>query len=56
VFENAPHLNNQYTAFGRVTKGMEFVDKIKRGSSARNGEVTNPDKIVKLRVQADVKE
>jgi peptidylprolyl isomerase len=32
---------------------MEFVDKIKKGDSARNGSVVNPDKIIKMQVQAD---
>jgi peptidylprolyl isomerase len=49
-------LNGQYTAWGRVTSGMEFVDRIKKGDDNRNGAVVNPDKIVRLRVAADVKE
>ena len=48
VFENAPHLDRQYTAFGKVISGMEFVDKIKKGDGA-NGSVDNPDKIISLR-------
>ena len=48
VFEGAPHLDRSYTAFGKVIKGMEFVDKIKRGEG-QNGSVTNPDKIISLR-------
>ncbi|MSP43984.1 MAG: peptidylprolyl isomerase, partial [Alphaproteobacteria bacterium] len=55
-FTAAPFLDGQYTAFGRVIKGMEFVDAIKRGDEANNGQVSNPDKIVKLQVAADVKE
>nr|WP_228259687.1 peptidylprolyl isomerase [Siculibacillus lacustris] len=55
MFASAPSLNNQYTAFGEVVSGMEFVDKIKRGSSAANGAVTDPDVIVKLQVAADAK-
>jgi len=50
----APHLDGQYTAWGRVVEGMEHVHKIKKGSSAMNGAVTDPDKIVSLRVAADV--
>jgi peptidylprolyl isomerase len=55
-FEEAPFLNGQYTVWGKVSKGMEFVDKIKKGDKARNGEVRNPDKIIKMQVAADVKQ
>ena len=48
VFENAPHLDRNYTAFGKVIKGMEFIDKIKKGEGA-NGSVVNPDKIISLK-------
>ncbi|MBM3516436.1 MAG: peptidylprolyl isomerase [Alphaproteobacteria bacterium] len=54
VFADAPHLDGQYTVWGQVTKGMEFVDHIKRGDMARNGVVPEPDRIVRLRVAADV--
>lgn len=47
-------LDRQYTGFGKVTSGMEFVDKIKKGDMNDNGKVTDPDKIVTLRVAADV--
>ena len=46
-FKAAPHLDRQYTVFGKVIQGMEFVDLIKRGESP-NGEVTKPDKIISL--------
>ena len=49
-FEDAPHLDRNYTVFGKVTKGMEFVDKIKIGSGS-NGEVENPDKIISFSVK-----
>ena len=49
MFAPAPHLNGQYTVFGQVTKGMEFVDAIKKGKSSNNGSVSNPDRIVKMR-------
>ena len=45
-FKPAPFLDNQYTVFGKVIKGMEFVDKIKRGDENNNGAVTDPDKII----------
>ena len=48
VFESAPHLDRNYTAFGKVVKGMEFVDKIKKGDGA-SGSVDDPDKIISLR-------
>ena len=47
-FEDAPFLNGQYTVWGKVTDGMENVDKIKRGEP-----VNDPDKIVSMRVAAD---
>jgi peptidylprolyl isomerase len=55
-FASAPHLDRQYTVFGQVISGMEFVDNIKKGSRFDNGTVTNPDKIVKMQIAADVKE
>jgi len=45
-------LNGQYTVFGEVTKGMEFIDGIKKGDRNLNGKVTSPDTIVKLRSAA----
>ena len=44
-FDAVPHLDGQYTVFGKVIKGMEFVDKIKIGEGP-NGSVKNPDKII----------
>ena len=43
----APHLDRQYSVFGQVTKGMEFIDKIKKGNDS-SGSVKNPDKILSL--------
>jgi len=54
-FAPAPFLDGQYTAFGQVVQGMEFVDKIKRGDPNNNGVVDNPDKMIKVQVAADVK-
>ena len=48
-FKPAPFLDRQYTVFGKVIEGMEFVDKIKRGDEANNGSVTEPDKIVSFK-------
>ncbi len=47
-FESAPHLDRQYSAFGKVIKGMEFIDKIKKGDP-NTGSVSNPDKILSLK-------
>jgi len=47
-FDSAPHLDRQYTAFGKVIKGMELIDKIKKGDGP-NGTVSNPDKIISIR-------
>jgi len=52
VFEPAPHLNGQYTVFGRVTDGMEHVDKIKKGRD-QSGKVFNPDKILKMQLASN---
>lgn len=54
-FSDAPNLDGQYTVWGRVTSGMEAVDKLRKGDSSRNGVVTNPDKIVTAYIQADKK-
>ncbi|MBN9508524.1 MAG: peptidylprolyl isomerase [Alphaproteobacteria bacterium] len=55
MFAPAPSLDGQYTIWGQVVSGMEHVDHIKRGSGA-NGMVQNPDRIVRMRVAADVKD
>lgn len=55
MFADGDFLNGNYTVFGEVVQGMDVVDKIKKGSKADNGAVTNPDKIVRMRVLADVK-
>ena len=48
--EAAPHLDRQYTVFGKVIKGMEFVDQIKKGDGP-NGSVSNPDKILNITIK-----
>jgi peptidylprolyl isomerase len=55
MFDEAPSLNGQYTVIGEVVSGMAAVDKIKKGSEANNGAVTNPDRIVHMQVAADAK-
>ena len=54
VTDDSNFLDNQYTVWGRVIKGMEFVDKIKKGNGP-NGSVDNPDAMISVRVAADVK-
>ena len=50
-FDAAPHLDRNYTVFGKVIEGMEFVDKIKKGDSIKNGLVDDPDKIIKMWIE-----
>ncbi len=50
------HLNGQYTVWGQVVEGMGHVDSVKLGDSRRNGAVADPDRIVRMRVAADVAE
>jgi peptidylprolyl isomerase len=54
MFAPAPHLDGQYTIWGQVVQGMDFVDQIKRGSGG-GGTVSDPDRIIHFRVAADVK-
>jgi cyclophilin family peptidyl-prolyl cis-trans isomerase len=50
-FKPAPFLDRQYTVFGKVLEGMEFVDMIKRGDENNNGSVSDPDKIISFKSQ-----
>ncbi len=52
MFAPSSHLDGQYTIWGQVTEGMDFVDQLKRGSGG-GGTVSNPDRIVKVQVAAD---
>jgi Peptidyl-prolyl cis-trans isomerase (rotamase) - cyclophilin family len=47
-FKPAPFLDRQYTVFGKVVEGMDYVDSIKRGDG-QNGAVSDPDKIVSFK-------
>jgi peptidylprolyl isomerase len=51
-YEGCGGLTGQYTVFGEVVSGMDVVDKIKKGDPAANGQVSNPDKIVKMQLAA----
>lgn len=53
MFADATHLNGQYTVFGEVVEGMEYVDAIKRGDPNDNGMVEDPDPMVRVQVAAD---
>ncbi|MEO0348156.1 MAG: peptidylprolyl isomerase [Pseudomonadota bacterium] len=49
MLADSPHLDGKYTVFGEVTKGMEFIDQIKKGDAMNNGMVDNPDRIISLK-------
>ncbi|MER8546782.1 peptidylprolyl isomerase [Mesorhizobium sp. M0684] len=55
MFAPAPPLDGQYTIVGNVVSGMELVDHIKKGDEAQNGTVTDPDRMIKVRIAADGK-
>jgi len=55
MFGDGDFLNGKYTVVGEVLSGMEVVDKLKKGSQANNGTVSDPDRMVTVRVAADVK-
>jgi cyclophilin family peptidyl-prolyl cis-trans isomerase len=54
-FDGCGSLTGQYTIIGEVTSGMDAVNKIKKGNPVANGQVSSPDKILKMQVAADVK-
>jgi peptidylprolyl isomerase len=56
MFEPARSLDGQYSIWGQVVSGMEFVDNIKKGDSFANGIVREPDSIIRMQVAADVEE
>ena len=51
-FEDAPWLDGQYTVWGQVVDGMDNVDQLKKGAGS-GGTVTDPDKIVSMKVVSD---
>jgi peptidylprolyl isomerase len=55
MFAPAPNLDGQYTIVGKVVSGMDLVDKIKKGDEGDNGSVTDPDRMIKVRIAADGK-
>ena len=52
VTKDSTFLDRNYTAWGRVIKGMDLVDKIKKGDPNRNGEVVSPDTIITMRMKS----
>src|ERR1700704_5110720 len=56
MFADGSSLNGQYTVIGEVVSGMDVVDKLKKAPpGSRGGEVTDPDKMVKVQVASDIK-
>ncbi len=55
MFDTASSLDGQYTIVGDVESGMELVDAIKKGDAADNGTVSDPDRMIKVRIAADAK-
>ncbi len=53
VTKDSRFLDRNYTVWGRVITGMEFVDNIKKGDANDNGAVVNPDAIVTMRMKAE---
>ena len=54
-YEGCGSLTGQYTIIGEVVSGMDVADKIKKGDTAKNGQVSNPDKIVKMQLASEAK-
>jgi peptidylprolyl isomerase len=55
VFKDSNFLDGQYTVWGKVVSGMEFVDKIKRGAPGSGAVAAPADKMIKVQVAADAK-
>ena len=56
MFAEGSSLNGQYTVIGEVVQGMDVVDKLKKApSGSSSGQVTDPDKMVKVQVASDIK-
>jgi len=53
VLDDSQHLDGNYTLWGQVVSGMEFVDKIRRGDPGSNGRVPYPDRIIRMQVAID---
>ncbi|MGE4063606.1 MAG: peptidylprolyl isomerase [Rhodospirillaceae bacterium] len=53
VLQDSTHLDGNYTLWGQVVSGMEFVDRIRKGDPSANGRVPYPDRIIRMQVAAD---
>ena len=53
MFAPNPGLDGQYTVVGTVESGMELIDQVKKGDPAMNGVVSEPDRMIKVRIAAD---
>jgi peptidylprolyl isomerase len=53
VLDDSTHLDGNYTLWGQVVSGMEFVDKIRKGDPNANGRVPYPDRIIRMQVAID---
>jgi peptidylprolyl isomerase len=51
TYADASFLDGQYTIFGKVVSGMEFVDALEKGPESANGQVENPDKIISAKIE-----
>ena len=54
VISDSDYLDGEYTIWGYVVDGMEYVDRIKKGNIVNDGLVVNPDKIIKMSIASDV--
>jgi len=54
MYGSRPYLDRLYTIWGRVISGMEHVDRIRKGPDGEDGAVAEPDRIVRLRIAADI--
>jgi len=55
MFAPESQLDGKYTVVGQVESGMEHVDAIKKGDRSANGAVTDPDRMIKVRIDSDAK-
>ena len=49
--DDVPHLNGQYTVWGQVTDGMEYVDNIKKGEGTNGSIIGEPDIIISMKMK-----